>query len=319
MPFFNRRKRPASLTIEEDAIRYVRLKSAEPLVIDIAEEVSLPPNTVVEGKIVDAETLTVILEGVVKEWGIVRRDVQFLAPDTYVIIRKVPYPNEIQEDELKGHFFIEIGSSIYLPFEDPVFDVVPYVPSVDEKEAILIASKESIIDQYEDVLKSVKLHPVVADIGPLSLYRLSYQSYAFTEDEHVMIADLKGNSMTVSIFHKHYPLFMRPVDLGQSANIAIVVEGDTEADVAMPSAIVSELEKLINFYRYNMHNGAASVTRLLLNGDYSQMDELSALIQDRFTIEAGSLMKEPARIADGRQQLSASFNRTIGLSLKEVR
>ena len=129
MSIFTRRKRPVSLTIEEDAVRVVRLKSVDPLVVDVAEEVPLPPNIIVEGKIVDPETLAVILDGAVKQWGISRTTVQFLAPDQYVIIRKVPYPEDVLEDELKGHFFIEIGSTLYLPFDDPVFDVVPYIPN----------------------------------------------------------------------------------------------------------------------------------------------------------------------------------------------
>ena len=157
MSIFTRRKRTESMTIEEDAVRFVRLKSIDPLVIDVAEEVSLPPNVVVEGKIVDSETLATILDGAVEQWGISKRSVQFLAPDQYVIIRKVPYPDDVMTDELKGHFFIEIGSTLYLPFDDPVFDVVPYLPNTETNEAIIIASKESVLDRYEEVLKEVKL------------------------------------------------------------------------------------------------------------------------------------------------------------------
>ena len=197
----------------------MRLKSVDPFVIDVAEEVSLPPNVVVEGKIVDPETLATILDGTVKQWGISRRSVQFLAPDQYVIIRKVPYPEDILEDELKGHFFIEIGSTLYLPFDDPVFDVVPYIPNTETNEAIIIASKESVLQRYESVLKEVKLDPVTADITPLALYRLAYNQHQPTGDEHILLADLNGEKLTVSIFHAHYPLFMRPVDLENSADL----------------------------------------------------------------------------------------------------
>jgi len=317
MFLFSCRKQPATLTIEDNAVRFVRLKSTEPLVVDVAEEVVLPPNTVVEGKIVDAETLVVILEGTLKEWGIAKRDVQFLAPDTYVMIRKVPYPEDVQPDELKGHFFIEIGSTIYLPFDDPVFDVVPCKLNEKSKEAILIASKESILNQYEDVFKQLKLNPVIADIGPLALYRLAYKMYQFTGDEHVLIADMHDGMLTVSIFHKHYPLFMRPVDLTQSADLSIVADVHANNHSVTPTLIVMELEKLINFYRYNLHNGNASITHLLVNGEYSDMEKLLSAIRERFSIEADRLLKRPLELQDGRQ-LPATFNRTIGLALKEV-
>ncbi|MCG7345006.1 pilus assembly protein PilM [Sporosarcina sp. ACRSL] len=317
MPLFNRRKQPATLTIEDDAVRFVRLKSQDPLLVDVAEEVSLPPNTIVEGKIVDSETLVMILEGVVKEWGIAKRDVQFLAPDTYVMIRKVPYPDDVEPDELKGHFFIEIGSTIYLPFDDPVFDVVPCYLNEDSKEAILIASKESVLDQYEDVLKAVKLNPVIADIGPLALYRLAFQTYQFAGHEHVLIADMHDGMLTVSIFHKHYPLFMRPVDLTQSADLSVVADVDADPQLITPRSIVMELEKLMNFYRYNLHNGSASITHLLVNGEYGEMENLLSAIREQFSIKAERLLKQPLQLQDGRQ-LPATFNRTIGLALKEV-
>ncbi|WP_060203219.1 type IV pilus biogenesis protein PilM [Sporosarcina koreensis] len=317
MPLFNRRKQPATLTIEDDAVRFVRLKSTQPLVVDVAEEVKLPPNTVVEGKIVDAEALVVILEGTLKEWGIAKRDVQFLAPDTYVMIRKVPYPDDIEPDELKGHFFIEIGSTIYLPFDDPVFDVVPCTLNEESKEAILIASKESILDKYEEVLKAAKLNPVVADIGPLALYRLAYKVYQFGGHEHVLIADMYDGMLTVSIFHKHYPLFMRPVDLSQSADLLIVADAHSDPHSITPTTIVMELEKLMNFYRYNLHNGNASISHLLVNGEYGDMEKLLSNIRERFSIEAERLLKRPLELQDG-QQLPATFNRTIGLALKEV-
>lgn len=319
MQLFSRRKQPATLTIEEYAIRYVRLKSREPLVVDVAEEIQLPPNTIVEGKIVDSENLTMILEGVLKEWGIAKRDVQFLAPDTYVMIRKVPYPEDIQPDELKGHFFIEIGSTIYLPFDDPVFDVVPCNLNPAINEAILIASKESILDQYEHVLKEVKLHPVVADIGPLALYRLAHKMHAFTGDEHVLLADLGDGVLTVSIFHQHYPLFMRPVDLHQSADLSVVTDGqvDVGASVITPTSIVMELEKLVNFYRYNLQNGSASITHLLVNGEFDDMEALLQAIRQRFSIQADRLLQQPFQLADG-SEISATFNRAIGLALKEV-
>jgi type IV pilus assembly protein PilM len=317
MSIFTRRKRTESMTIEEDAVRFVRLKSTEPLVIDIAEEVLLPPNVVVEGKIVDSETLATILDGAIEQWGISKRSVQFLAPDQYVIIRKVPYPDDVMTDELKGHFFIEIGSTLYLPFDDPVFDVVPYIPNTETNEAIIIASKESVLDSYEKVIKEVKLNPIKADITPLALYRLAYRQYSFSGKEHILIADLKNGKLTVSIFHEHYPLFMRPVDLENSADYSAIREMNVESSIVTSSTIVMELEKIISFYRYNMWNGAASITHLLVNGEYTRMEELLSLIEERLAIKADLLVKQPLQLETG-EEIPARFNRTIGLALKEV-
>ena len=142
LPFFQKKARVATITIEQDAIRYVELRSAEPVSLVQAEEIILPEGIMDSGKIADAEALIAELGKAVNQWGLSKKSVRFLAPDEFVIIRKVPYPEDVEADELKGHFFIEIGSTLYLPFEDPVFDVVPYHPDTDEPEAIIIASKE---------------------------------------------------------------------------------------------------------------------------------------------------------------------------------
>lgn len=310
---FTRKKRTVALTIDEDAIRYVRIKSTEPLVLDMAKEVEIPLNTVVEGRIVDSGRLTTVLEEAVKEWGLAKRDVAFLAPDAYVIIRKVAYPANVEVEELKGHFFIEIGSTIYLPFDDPVFDVVPYTPNSKDHEAILIASKESVIQDYENVFEAVKLEPVVADIAPLSLYRLAFNEYSFTGDEHILLADLRGRILTVSIFHSHFPLFIRTMEL----EVPLSLTGETTHDEQVaPMTIVMELEKLANFYRYNLAANEGSITHLLWSGEYGQEEELLEMVRERLNIEGLPLVKTPVVCTDGTV-ISSVYHRTIGLALKE--
>ncbi|WOV82940.1 pilus assembly protein PilM [Sporosarcina jeotgali] len=319
MPFpFSRPKRPISLTIEEDAVRYVKLKAGESLTVEEAVEIPLPPNTVHDGRVVDSAGLATLLDGLAKEWGIAKRSVQFLAPDTYVMIRKVPYPEDVMEDELKGHFFIEIGSSIYLPFDDPVFDVVPYLPNEDAHEAILIASKESVLHGYESALTDAKFEPLVADIAPLALYRLAHDKHHFTGDEHVLLADLTAGKLVVSIFHQHYPQFMRPVDLENATELDVSsTELTVDSNTLSPRAIVQELEKLVNFYRYNMWNAGATITHLLVNGEYKELDELLKQVSGRLNVIAGPLLPESLKFSNGGI-VPASFNRVIGLALKEV-
>lgn len=317
MSIFSRRKRIVSLTIEDDAVRYVGLKSVEPLIVDVAAEVPIPSNVVVDGQIVDSVTLTSVLSEAVEQWKISKRSVRFLAPNQYVIIRKVSYPDDILDDELKGYFFIEVGSTLYLPFTDPVFDVVPYEPNTEANEAIIIASQESVLNGYEQLFKNVKLDPTVADIAPLALYRLAYSQHHFTGKEHVMIADLEDGKLTISIFHEHYPLFMRPVDLDNAADLSIMTDETGNHDVVKPATIVVELEKLINFYRYNMWNGSATITHLLVNGEYEFMDALLQRVRENINVEAGTLLKEAVQLSTG-QEIPARFNRTIGLALKEV-
>ncbi|GKV65708.1 MULTISPECIES: type IV pilus biogenesis protein PilM [unclassified Sporosarcina] len=313
-PFMGRRKRTHSLTIEDDAVRYVRIKTHDPLVLDTAQEIAIPANVLEEGRITDEAALKQVLTEAAAEWGLAKRDVAFLAPDAYVIIRRVAYPDTVEDEELKGHFFIEIGSTIYLPFDDPVFDVVPYTANAAQHEAILIASKESVMQAYEDALESAKMVPVVADIAPLSLYRLAFKEYQFTGEEHILLADLRGRSLTVSIFYSHFPLFIRSMEL--EIPLSLTTGEEINEHQVEPTTIVMELEKLANFYRFNLAENEATITHLVWNGTYGQQDELLQLVKERLAIEAFPLVKEPIRCADG-SFISAEYHRAVGLALKE--
>lgn len=310
LSFLSRKARVATITIEEDAIRYVELKSASPLQLSAAEELYLPAGLIENGKIADSEALESILDEAVNQWGLSKKSVRFLAPDEFVIIRKVPYPEDVKPDELQGHFFIEMGSTVYLPFEDPVFDVVPYNADSEVPEAIIIASKESIVFSYESAFSHAKLKPVVADITPLALYRLAYLQHGFSGDEHIMMIDLQSKKMTVSIFHEHYPLFMRSVDL-ETANIR------PDGSSSNLEAIEIEAEKLANFYRYNMNAGEIGITKIICNDEMRDWNDLALRFKDRFSLPFLPIVTEPIT-AENIKSVPARFNRAIGLALKEV-
>lgn len=309
LPFFQKKARVATITIEHDAIRYVELKSAVPVSLSQAEELVLPEGIVDGGKIADPEALALELGKAVDQWGLSKKSVRFLAPDEFVIIRKVPYPEDVESDELKGHFFIEIGSTLYLPFEDPVFDVVPYHPDTDEPEAIIIASKESVIKDYEDAFDGVKLKPLVADIAPLALYRLAYLEHGLPEEEHIMLIDMQGSKMTVSIFHEHFPMFMRPVDLE-------VLVADPKDPAQLLAAVEEEAEKLGNFYRYNMNEGELGITKVICNGEFGDWHAFCGRLAERFQLDVVPLVKNTIEVAG--ETVPPRFNRAIGLALKEV-
>lgn len=310
LSFLSRKARVATITIEEDAIRHVDIKSASPLELSCAEEMDLPQGIIEDGKIVDSEALESILDKAVDQWGLSKKSVRFLAPDEFVIIRKVNYPEDIEADELKGHFFIEIGSTLYLPFEDPVFDVVPYESDSEEPEAIIIASKESVISDYERVFDRAKLDPVVADITPLALYRLGFLQHDFQKDEHIMLIDIQSAKMTVSIFHEHYPLFMRPVEFDAFGGLVL----DTET---ITSTIETESEKLANFYRYNMNGGEAGITHIVCNGEFEDWFTFQSRLEERFAVPVTPLVIDPIP-SDQVKSVPVRFNRAIGLALKEV-
>jgi len=157
------------------------------------------------------------------------------------------------------------------------------------------------------------MKPVVADIGPLALYRLAYLQHNFTGDEHILLLDIKNDTYTVSIFHQHFPLFMRPIEVEapDSSNFfsgAVSSKRDT---------LIAEIEKLMNFYRYNMNQGNEGITQVLLNGEVDDWVDLLDQLETRFEVKASTVVREKIYLEDGKE-MPIRFNRALGLALKEV-
>src|SRR5690606_4007306 len=112
------------------------------------DEQSLTPGIIKDGKIVDDVMLKMVLEQCVDKWDIKRREVRFLIPDPFIIVRQMKVPADIQEDELNGYLFLETGTSIHLPFEDPVIDSVILRKVEREQEILLVAAPREIVDSY---------------------------------------------------------------------------------------------------------------------------------------------------------------------------
>ena len=176
MAFSLLKNRIVNIIITDCCIRFLELKQAKPPVAAKWGERLLPNGLISNGKIQDYETLAMILEECVDEWKIRNRKVRFLIPESLVIIRKVMIPAEIQDDEMKGYLYLELGTSIHLPFEEPVFDTVVLSEENDKKEILLFAAPEEEVMEYSQLFSDVKLQPIEAEISPLALYRLYHFS-----------------------------------------------------------------------------------------------------------------------------------------------
>ncbi|CAM3747558.1 type IV pilus biogenesis protein PilM [Mesobacillus zeae] len=158
------RRRVINLVINDHSIRFVELKhSNSPVPLHYGEKY-LQQGIISDGKIHDYDTLANILDECIQDWRIPGRKVRFTVPDSLVVIRKAAVPTDVKDDELYGYLYLEFGSSIHLPFEEPVFDTVSLPNPNGNKEVLLFAAPEKYVQEYANLLKSAKLKPVSADI-----------------------------------------------------------------------------------------------------------------------------------------------------------
>jgi type IV pilus assembly protein PilM len=325
---FSNNKRVINLIITDHCIRFLELKNSNIQHVQRWGEHFLPDGIIREGKILDRETLLMILEECLGNWKIKKRLVKFLIPDPLVIIRKLKVPKEIKDDEIKGYLYLELGTSIHLPFDEPVFDI--FILSRDDQstEILLFAAPEQQVMEYSNLLSELRLKPVAAEISPLAIYRLYHHLDLAREDESLMVVQLDIDRVNISIFENHAPIFMHYLPLefnNHTWDIKRISDNQHELKFIGDSAELAntfeeyfkEVRKLMDFYRYSIHQGSKSISKILLNGDHPLIDIIHTELESRFEVPVQTISSR--EINDGKSgKITMAHFLALGLALKEV-
>lgn len=327
LSFFPRKKRTVNLVINDHSIRYLELKQADPPVPYKWGERLLPNGIVSNGKINDYETLANILEECVTDWKLKNRQVRFLVPESFVIIRKVTIPADVKEDEIKGYLYLELGSSIHLPFDEPVFDAVVLSKEKDKQEILLFAAQEDNVMEYSNLLSEVKLNPVAAEVSPLAVYRLYHHLKLAKLEEDLLIVQFGLNDVNICIFENTIPFFMHhlPVEfneeqwdkkLNRAGQYDLFYTGE-QADLSFQlEDSYKEINRLMDFYRYSLHQGKKQVSRILLSGDHPLLSQIQKDLEGRFDVPLDTITFPESVALD--EEFTYKYYLALGLALKGV-
>ncbi|NRD75999.1 pilus assembly protein PilM [Bacillus sp. BRMEA1] len=322
------KKRIINIIINDHSIRYLELKQAQPLTVLKWGERILPPGLIQEGKIADYESLVNILEECIDEWKISRRSIRFIVPDQMVIIRKVSVPSDIEDDEIKGYLYLELGSTIHLPYEEPVFDIHLMGDNGKTKDVLLFAAPEQQVSEYVHLFNQVKLQPLAADISPLALYRVYDQLDQADHEEALFTIQFDLSSVNFCIFEGTVPLVMRQFSLpydwetweikpGSLGKQEYKYKGNKEELDITFDEIYREISKLLDFYKYALKEKKKEITKFLVQGDHPMLKDIADEVAERFEIPVLTLYNE-ANSKGKTGGVPANLLLTLGLALKGV-
>ena len=312
---FQRKKRIINIMLTDYAIRFVEVAPGRPVKVEQYGERLIPPGIIKKGDIIDRNQLLAIMENCVDEWKIKSRPVRFLVPDSFIAMKEEKVELDLEDDEINAYLFMKIGTSIHLPFENPVFDTAVTQIEEGKKHILLIAAPEEKVEEYVGVFEKSSLTPIAADVGPLNLYRLYYEMDLVQENAHHVLLHLKQGSLTISIFHRHQPKFMKPVSFEANEDTIDILSGEkNELDEFMD--VFSELDKVINFYENSLHKGNVRISSIFLNGDFTRADLFKQSLKDRYNLLVYGDEVVDIKVNDGGS-LPAGFFSIVGLGLKE--
>ncbi|MBB6282834.1 type IV pilus biogenesis protein PilM [Geobacillus subterraneus] len=303
MALWRRKAKQANIVMKDHVIRWVEAKPGRPSEAKRWGERELPPGVIRDGKIVDEETLAMILDECVDEWKLGGRRVRFIVPDPFVMIRSVPLPPHLPDDDIRGYLFMELGESIPLPFSDPVFDYAVAGRTEEALNVLLFAAPEEAVAEYAALLEDADLRPVAADVSPLCAYRPFYAAGQAAADDHILLVQLDQSAVNLSVFHRHLPLFMR--------HLPLEAAGEQTVPIVDPFAeVYKEIERMMSFYSFSLQQGKQQITRLFLTGDHPQLADAFVALAERLDVS-------PERLSHSLDPLPDRYHLAWGLALKE--
>ncbi|MBA2173445.1 pilus assembly protein PilM [Halobacillus locisalis] len=310
------------IVIKDHTVRYVIAPPADPSRIEAYGEEFLPNDMVQDGIIQHIRRFEMVVEDIVAKHRLKNAPLFFCVPDSSVILRHLSVPSEVEDDAIKGYLYQQLGETIHLPFEQPVFDYVKMSDDDREKEVFVVAYPQDKIQQMEESFVVSNLKPQAADLSSLSVYRV-YEKLTFTtEDEHLLVVEWNIDGISLTAFHNGVPQFSRQMKSSLATNEWKSFSADGKHQLHWTGEIadiegyvtdqLGELTRILNFYQFSVMKGQAAITRVVLAGDWAYFDELHNRVSERISVPVDTVSLDQLDI-----QLPDRYADAVGLIYKE--
>ncbi|WP_144461918.1 type IV pilus biogenesis protein PilM [Siminovitchia fortis] len=326
---FGKSKKFANIVIDDYVIRVVESNGPQLSNVKQLKERPIPAELIEQGRIADEIKFFDFMKQLVRDWKLKHLNVRFYAPESLVIMRQVEYPAHLNGNEVTDHFTFELGQSIHLPFENPVFDIHP-MPEDEQangrKKATLFAAPEEEISKFTHIFTDVHLQPKVVDVRPLGIYRYFHHLDKNRPGEVYLFFELNMLSLNISIFSdnrleftRFQPLDLDPNHLSYSLKDEDLFNWSYSGDESFLERLlddqISELDRIMGFYRYSLYKGEKNVSQIIMTGDHPLLENVKQKIEQQYGLPVRLLKAYLA--PSGDKETEIRFVPALGLVLKE--
>jgi len=198
-------------------------KRGKQIVVKELWEKEFPPDTIVEGEIMDRETIIGFIQEFIEEKKPKTRDVSTFVPANRGIIVKRIKVEKMPIEEAKES--IKWNADQYIPYDpsEVSLDVSIVNPNAgeNEMEALLVAGRNDILTDYISLLKEANLNPYIIDVSILALYNVYEMNYE-KRDEVVALTHIGKNFTHIVYVGKTGPIIHRDVTFGTKELIRMI-------------------------------------------------------------------------------------------------
>ncbi|NES82062.1 MAG: type IV pilus assembly protein PilM [Moorea sp. SIO2B7] len=219
---FDKKTKGIGIEIAPERINIAQLRKQGQnykLINYFSEEV--PEGLFQEGQITDSPALAELIQDTLTKHNINATQVATAVPMREAIIRIIPIPAELDDQELR-EMVLNHEAGLYLPYprEEVDLDYQKLGFFVDEDgiekvQVLLVATRREVTDMYLDTFGQAGLQIDVLEINSFALIRtIREQLRQFGSREAAVLVDIEFDSTEIAIVVDGVPQFSRTVPIG---------------------------------------------------------------------------------------------------------
>jgi type IV pilus assembly protein PilM len=340
-------KNLVGVDIGASSIKVVQLKeSRKKLSIIKWGFAELPPQTIIDGHVMNAGVVSEALAKIFTDQKIQMRDVAVGVYGQSVIVRKITVPM-MTPAELDEQ--INWEAEQHIPFDIKLmsidYEVLRKRPEAGQMDLLLVAAKKDEINDYASILREAKLRPVVVDINAFTIQNIFEHQYGLPADGTLALLNVGAAVSTLNIVSRGVSAFTREItnagnaiteEIRKQCNCSyeqaeaykcgggptqIVPQEVHQIIMQACAGLAGEIQRSLDFYLAT--SGESEIQRIFVSGGSAYLAPLAQAIEKRarvpvqlfdpmvnLTIDAKSV-NEPQIRAMAAQMVVA-----LGLSLR---
>jgi type IV pilus assembly protein PilM len=185
--------------------------------------VEIPEGIFQEGKIADSPALAELIQGMMAQHKVKARRVATGVPMREAIIRIIPIPAELDDQELRD-MVLNHEASLYLPYPREEVDLdyqkLGYFQDedgIEKVQVLLVATRREVTDSYVETCQQAGLEIDVLEINSFALIRtIREQLRQFNSNEAAVLVDMEFDNTEIAVIVDGIPQFSRTVPIGTS-------------------------------------------------------------------------------------------------------
>lgn len=295
------------LDIGSSSVKAVELqgKAGNLTLVHLGQE-SLQPDTVVDGQIMELNTVSNTIASVFGAHQIKTERVAAGVSGSSVIVKNIIVP-PMTKEELEES--IDWHAEEHIPFDiaDVSLDYQIVGSTSDSLHVLMAACKRDSVANIKQTIQLAGKLPVVIDVDAFALQNCYEVNYEPTADQIVALLNVGASTMNINILQGTRSVFTRDVSMGGNQYTALLQKelgltfeqaemvkcGGRLPDEPEPRDISTvlesvsdmlalEIQKTFDFYRATSEDGEATVQKILISGGGSKLPGLSDFLAKRF-------------------------------------